>query len=74
MRLEQPDTPLDVLADFPFDAAEGLLDLLLERLLEKLHALFDVLPDHLLEELDAPFEQFERLHGHRERDRIIATV
>ena len=43
-------------------------------LLEQPDALLDVLPDHLFEKLDPLFELLERLHGHRERDRIIAIL
>src|SRR4051812_49204595 len=65
LALEAADLGLDVAADLPFDAAERLLHLFLERLLEKPDPLLDILAYHLLEKLDPLFELFKRLHGHR---------
>ena len=70
---DEPDPLFDVLADLLLDAAERPLDLFLEPLLDQPDALLDVPADHLLEKPDPLFELFKRLHGHRERDRIMAV-
>ena len=71
---EAAQARLDVTADALLDQAERALHLLLEMLLDEANALLDVLPDDLFEKPDTLFELLEGLHGHRERNRIIAIL